>query len=134
IEIDLHLTRRRAADRDRAEVAEPTEAAHLDADGVRERLGQRLDPGGCGPRVHHRREGGRVARARLLPRRGRRDDDLAERLLRLGGPRPRDRECQENGGGGAVRRLSTLPPSARKGGGGGAPPPPRSLTSRRRGA
>jgi hypothetical protein len=43
VEVDLDLPGGGAADRDRAEVAEAAEAAYLDADGLGERLAERLD-------------------------------------------------------------------------------------------
>ena len=110
VQVDLHLPRRGAADRDRAEVAEAAEAADLDADRVGERLGEGLHPGRRRGRVHDRGEGGRITRRRLLPRRRRRHHDLAERLLAplLRSPRPGDggRQRQDEERCGSVRRAS----------------------------
>ena len=120
VEVDLHLSGRGAADRDRAEVAEAAEAANLDAHRVGERFRERLHAGRRRGRVHDRGEGGRIARRRGLPRRRRRHHHLAELLaplLRRPRACDRGRERQDEQRCGSVRRLRSLP--ARRGRGGG---------------
>ena len=120
VQVDLHLSGRGAADRDRAEVAEPPEAAHLHADRVGERLGERLHPAGRRSGVHHGRERGRIARPGGLGRGRRRDHDLAQLLAALvGRPRAghRRREGQDEERCGSVRRRTSLPARRDEGGG-----------------
>ena len=81
VEVDLDLSRSRAADGDRAEVPQAAEASDLHADGFGQRFPERLDAARRRAGVDHRGERGRVPARLWLALARSRDDDLTQVLV-----------------------------------------------------